>query len=103
MSTDFVHVVLLKIRADADATFLRSLFDDIIALSAIRGVLCIESGPAARAVYPDYEDFTAGERQQGLEGWIIGEEGVGGEREPPMQIPMQCACMCMCNCSCNVA
>ncbi len=57
---DFLHVVLLKVRPDTDATLLRTLWDELHKLRTVQGVRGLEIGPAALAVYPDYADRTAG-------------------------------------------
>lgn len=55
-----VHVVLLRVRQDADVGFLRQLLADIDALATLPGVLSIEVGPASTALYEGYTDRTAG-------------------------------------------
>ena len=55
-----MHVVCLKIRADADTAFLRKLWDEIGALRTIDGVLGLDIGPASLALYSGYVDRTAG-------------------------------------------
>jgi hypothetical protein len=59
---EIVHVVMLRIKKDADPVVLRKLFDDINDLRKLKGVLGLDVGPAiVSELYPGYANRNCGE------------------------------------------
>jgi hypothetical protein len=55
-----IHIVLWRIRQDADSSTLQQCFDDLMKLKDLPGVVDLQIGPTALNLYPGYEDRTKG-------------------------------------------